>query len=154
MTVTIKFDLVMDQVDLHVKFFAHTSKARLTISYGAPSQSDLIMNMQNCLVHHLINTKLCCALHCVQWYRNILKMSGATPTSHRHRSPLCTMVHNAGQWCTMHVGGAHCSSNKSTYRGIDSITSTADVGGNQVMGPQFCKHWAQEYTLNKLRMYS
>ncbi len=27
-------------------------------------------------------------------------MSGETPTSHRHRSPLCTVVHNTGRWCT------------------------------------------------------
>ena len=33
-------------------------------------------------------------------------MSGATPTSDGHRSPLCTMVHNAGWWCTMQVDGA------------------------------------------------
>ena len=36
--------------------------ARLTASYCAPSQSEPIMNMQNHLVHHLISTKLRCAL--------------------------------------------------------------------------------------------
>ena len=33
----------------------------------------------------------------------------ATPTSHGHRSPLCTMVQNAGQWWTTQVGGAQYS---------------------------------------------
>ncbi len=37
------------------------------------------------------------------------KMSRATPTSHGHRSLLCTMVHNAARWCTMQVSVAQCS---------------------------------------------
>ncbi len=32
-------------------------------------------------------------------------MLGATPTFHRHRSPLCIMVHNAGLWSTVQVRG-------------------------------------------------
>ena len=36
-------------------------------------------------------------------------MSGVTHTSHGHRSPLCTMGHNAGQLCTMQVSGAQHS---------------------------------------------
>ena len=29
-------------------------------------------------------------------------MLRVTPTSHGHRPPLCTMVHNTGWWCTMY----------------------------------------------------
>ena len=36
--------------------------ARLTTLYCAPSHEWSIANMQNCLVHHLISTKLRCAL--------------------------------------------------------------------------------------------
>ena len=39
----------------------HRHTARLTTSYCAPSLSDLIMFMQNHLVHHLVSTKLHCA---------------------------------------------------------------------------------------------
>ena len=57
--------------------YGHT--ARLTTSYCAPSlQSELITNMQNHLEHHLVSTKLCCALpkctsyrttvHCEPWF--------------------------------------------------------------------------------------
>ena len=66
-------------------------------------KKNLITNMQNRLVHHLIGTKLRCAS--VHRYR----------TPHRHRSPLCTMVqhspvvHSAARWCTVQPGGAQCS---------------------------------------------
>ncbi len=56
--------------------------ARLTTSYCAPSQSEVIRNMQK------TDPKK-------------MRISGSTPASHRHRFPLCTMVHNAGWWCTM-----------------------------------------------------
>ncbi len=89
--------------------------ARLTTSYCAPSWLELIMNVQNDLVHHLISTKLRCA---PPKYTPV----GGTPTSHRHWFPFCTMVHNAGQWCTTlvvvhnvapsHWGSARCSSYK------------------------------------------
>ena len=38
------------------------------------------------------------------------KMLGVTPTAQKRRSPLWTMVHNAGRWCTMQVDGAQYSS--------------------------------------------
>ncbi len=71
----------------------HTYSARLTTVYFAPSQTELITNMQNRLVHHLISTKLRCA-------------------SHRRRSSLCTMgrwfttTDFGAPWCTAQVGGA------------------------------------------------
>ena len=37
------------------------------------------------------------------------KMLRTTPTSHGCRFPLCTMVRNAGQWCTTQAGGAQHS---------------------------------------------
>ena len=74
--------------------------ARLIASYCAPSRSELITNMQNRLVHHLISTKLRCALPKCTSVQNY--MTWVTPTSHGHtcRSPLCTIVHNAGGSCT------------------------------------------------------
>ncbi len=38
--------------------------------------------------------------------------------SHGHRSPLCTMVQNAGRWCTTHFGGAQRRSPKPTQTHI------------------------------------
>ena len=35
-----------------------------------------------------------------------MKHVGVTPTSQKHKSPLFTMVHNIGQWCTLQAGGA------------------------------------------------
>ena len=49
-------------------------------------KKELITNMQNRLVHHLIGTK--------------------TPISQGHRFPLCIMVHNAARWCMTQVDGA------------------------------------------------
>ena len=54
----------------------HGGPARLTTSYCALSREWPTTNMQNHLVHHLISSL------------------------HEHWSPLCTMVHNAGRWCT------------------------------------------------------
>ncbi len=64
-------------------------------------------------VRHLWETQWMCEIH-EMWKRRRKfhqkwKMSWATPTSHGHMSPLCTMVHNAAQWCTMQVGGARLS---------------------------------------------
>ena len=58
-----------------------------------------------------------------------MKIAGLTSTSQKHRSPLCTMVHNAGGWCTTQVsGGQHnsvllkwCHKPRHTDR-TDSIT--------------------------------
>ena len=55
---------------------------RLTTSCCAPSWFELIMNMQNRLVHHLVRTKL----HC---------------TPPKCMSVQNYMVHNTGRWCTM-----------------------------------------------------
>ncbi len=56
---------------------------------------------QNCFVR-------VCA--CSMWTTKIWKMLGATPTFHRHRSPLWTMVHNAGRWCTKQISDAQLKS--------------------------------------------
>ena len=61
------------------------------------------------------------------------------PTSHGHRSPLCIMVHNAGQWRTMQVCSAKhspvpLSSHKTTHTQNDGTiftTSTTDAGGKK-----------------------
>ncbi len=68
---------------------------------------------QKCLLYILVppNTdKKCPFCACSMWTTKKWKMSGATLTSHGHRSSLCTMVHYAGWWCTTQVSGAHHSS--------------------------------------------
>ena len=52
------------------------------------------------LVHHLqVSSNQNAGIKCV----------GGTPTSNGHRSPLCTMVYNAGRWYTTQVAGAQHS---------------------------------------------
>ncbi len=46
---------------------------------------------------------------CPLWTTKKWIMSRAIPTSTRHRSPLCIIVHNAARWCTTQLGGAQCS---------------------------------------------
>ena len=121
---------------LHVKFLVLTSNgsvgrvltARLTTPYCVPPRWKKITFMQNCLVHHLVSTRLHCAppkcmpiqnnfsqthvplvhhgaqcrlLYTQQLLMWIRRRVLHAHTSHGHRSPLCTIVmHNAGQWCT------------------------------------------------------
>ena len=101
-------------------FFGTVCKTlRLTTAYCAPSRSELITNLHNRLVHHLISTKLCCTkvyvgdritlwtLHvCCQLQKHYTmhpcpcarpvggNPTSHNPTSHRYRSPL---VHHGAQ---------------------------------------------------------
>ncbi len=69
-----------------------------------------------------------------------------TPTSHRHRSPLCTMVHNAARWCTMQVRGAQLTNpHRHTY-GTDSITSTHGSEMN-------CYSCSVSFVVNKIHSF-
>ncbi len=73
--------------------------ARLTTLYCAPSRSELITNMQNCQVRHLISTKVRCALtkcekvyvdtelHCEPWFACSLS---TTKIPYYVSVPLCT----------------------------------------------------------------
>ena len=58
---------------------------------------------------HPIQTRSVHFFACSLWTLKKWKMSGANPTSHRHRSPLCTMVHKGARWCTIQVCGAQRS---------------------------------------------
>ncbi len=89
--------------------------------YCAPSRGCKHANMQNCPVHHLVNTKLNCALSKCTLAQNYIV--GATPTSHGHRSPLCTtVVHNV----------ALTNPNTNTQTDVlDSIPSDADTECNE-----------------------
>ncbi len=52
---------------------------------------------------HILDKK-CPCFACSLWTTKKWKMLGATLTCHGHRSPLCTMQHNAARWCTMQDG--------------------------------------------------
>ncbi len=56
-----------------------------------------------------LRTKSVQCFACSLWPFKKSKMLGATPTSHGHRPPLCTMVHNAARWYTTQVGGSQHS---------------------------------------------
>ncbi len=62
-----------------------------------------------CHTMGLIQSKWC--FHCLSLWpmkygqKVSVLMFLVTPTSHGHRSPLCTMVHNASRWCTTQIGG-------------------------------------------------
>ena len=49
------------------------------------------------------------------------KNVGVAPTSQRHRSPLCTIVHKVGQWCITQVSGAQ---HRSVVHNVDRWCTT------------------------------
>ena len=86
--------------------------ARQTTSYCVPSRSELITNMLNCLVHHLISTKLrCTLLKCTSVQNYIVYLD-----LHVRCKPQNTILYASGlltnigplcaTWCTMQVAGA------------------------------------------------
>ena len=54
------------------------------------------MLIQNYIVNHELHVRC----QAQKYYKFTCKMSGVTPTSDRHRTTLCKMVHNADQWGT------------------------------------------------------
>ncbi len=97
-----------------VIFFLVTGRqtARLTTSYYAPSLSEPITDMQNCLVHHLVSTKLRCTQPRLVVQSVVLyHWGGAQHRSHKprrtdrqkvmHKSPLCI---TADRWTLTQMG--------------------------------------------------
>ncbi len=116
--------------------------SRLTISHYAPSRCQLITNMTHHHVHHIISAKLHCvppkcmsiqnfivnldlftcfelifcfrALVTHQTWTKKMRNDGVTPTSKKSKSSFCTMVHNAGRWCTTQLCTVEVVHNKAS----------------------------------------
>ena len=50
-----------------------------------------------------------------------MKNVGETPTSHGHRSPLCTMVLGAQHWSVMHNAGRWCTTQSCTHKVVHNL---------------------------------
>ncbi len=101
------------------------------------------------LVTHEIWTKKCPFCACSLCTTKKWKMSGAIPTSHRNRSPFCTMVHSTGWWCTIHSYTIDVVHNVALTN-PDFHMLTADRG---LLTSSFLPSWTPKYVNFVLSLY-